>query len=225
MDPKFALGWSLLSSVDSAGYISHTLPQTNALRDEADNAAETALRLQPNLGEALSAKAFYHYVFLKDYDTALRYFEQATPLLPSDSRIPEALAFVERRRGHWEQSDAYFNRAERLDPHNVRIIGQHALLYTILRRFPDALRKYEDVLNITPDDPQPVARQAGILQATGDLPRASALLTPLYSRADDGGTINTQVYQAILERRTAPIIPRLKEMLANPDPAPVNSED
>src|SRR6476620_2976627 len=220
IDPKFALGWSLLSSVDSAGYITATLPRTTALRDEAGNAAETALKLQPNLGEAVSAKAFYHYVFLKDYDTALRYFEQATRLLPSDSRIPEALAFVERRRGRWEQSEAYFNRAERLDPRNIRIIGQHALLYTILRRFPDALRKYEDVLNITPDDPQPIARQAGILQATGNLPRASALLTPLYSRADDGGTINTQVYQAILERRTAPIIPRLKEILSKPDSAP-----
>src|SRR5205807_2674761 len=224
IDPKFALVWSLLSSVDSAGYITGALPRTTALRDEARLTAETALRLQPNLGEAVSAKAFYHYVFLKDYDTALRYFEQAARLLPSDSRIPEALAFVERRRGHWEQSDAYFNLAERLDPRNVRIIGQHALLYTILRRFPDALHKYEDVLNITPDDPKPIARQAGILQATGDLPRASARLTPLYSRADDGGTINTQVYQAILERRTAPIIPRLKEILSKPDSAPGNDK-
>src|SRR5439155_6013006 len=219
-DPKFALGWSLLSSVDSAGYITNTLPRTVVLRDEAHLAAETALKLQPNLGEAVSAKAFYHYVFVKDYDTAVRYFEQATRLLPNDSRIPEALKFFERRRGRWDQSDAYFNRAERLDPRNIRIIGQHALLYKMLRRFPDAVRKYEDVLNITPDDPQSVARQAAIFQAIGDLPRASALLTPLYSRADDGGTMNTQVYQAILERRTAPIIPRLKEILSKPDSAP-----
>jgi TolB-like protein len=225
IDPKFALGWSLLSSVDSAGYVTATLPRTVALRDEARIAAETAFKLQPNLGEAVSAKAFYHYVFLKDYDTALRYFEQAARLLPSDSRIPEALAFVERKRGRWEQSEAYFNRAERLDPRNVRIIGQHAVLYKMLRRLPDAARKYEDVLNIMPDDPQPVARQAAIFQAMGDLPRASALLTPLYSRGDDGGTMNTQVYQAILERRTAPIIPRLKEILSKPDSAPGNSED
>ena len=223
-DPKFALAWSLLSSVDSAGYITDTLPRTTALRDEARLAAETALKLQPNLGEAVSAKAFYHYVFLKDYDTALRYFEQASRLLPNDSRIPEALAFVERRRGRWEQSEAYFNRAERLDPRNVRIIGQHALLYTDTRRFPDAVRKYEEVLNITPDDPQPVARQAGIFQAMGDLPRASAFLTPLYPRADDGGTIEIQVYQAVLERRTAPIIPRLKEMLSKPDSTPGNDK-
>src|SRR6476659_10154514 len=220
IDPKFALAWSLLSSVDSAGYITDTLPRTTALRDEARIAAETALKLQPNLGEAISAKAFYHYAFLKDYDTALRYFEQAARLLPNDSQIPEALAFVERRRGHWEQSEAYFNRAERLDPRNVRVIGQHAGLYKMLRRFPDAVRKYEDVLNITPDDPQPVALQAAIFQAMGDVPRASALLTPFYSRADDGGTMNTQAYQAILERRTAPIIPRLKEALSKSDSVP-----
>src|SRR5437773_758528 len=64
IDPNFALGWSLLSSVDSAGYITNTLPRTPALRDEARIAAETALKLQPNRGEAVSAKAFYHYVFL-----------------------------------------------------------------------------------------------------------------------------------------------------------------
>src|SRR5438094_1626903 len=224
IDPKFALGWSLLSSVDSAGYITATLPRTTALRDEARIAAETALGLQPNLGEAVSAKAFYHYVFLKDYDTALRYFEQAARLLPSDSRIPEALAFVERRRGRWEQSEAYFNRAERLDPRNVRIIGQHAVLYKMLRRFPDALRKYEDILNIAPDDPQPVVRQAAIFQAMGDLPRASAVLAPLYSKPDGGAAIETQIYQAILERRTASIIPRLKEMLSKPDSAPGNDK-
>ena len=37
IDPKFALGWSLLSSVDSAGYITTALPRTTALRDEAAN--------------------------------------------------------------------------------------------------------------------------------------------------------------------------------------------
>src|SRR5207237_8489941 len=82
LDPKFALAWALLSSADAAGYITNNLPRTAELRDEARIAAETALKLRPNLGEAVSAKAFYHYVFLKDYDTALRYFEQAIRLVP-----------------------------------------------------------------------------------------------------------------------------------------------
>ena len=52
LDPKFALSWALLSIVDSRGYITHSLEPTVALREEARQAAETALALQPNLGEA-----------------------------------------------------------------------------------------------------------------------------------------------------------------------------
>ena len=89
---------------------------------------------------------------LKDYDTAVRYFEQARQLLPNSSRIPELLAYVARRRGQWDRSKAYFNEAERLDPRNVNLLTQQAITYIALRRFPEALRKLDQVLNITPDD-------------------------------------------------------------------------
>jgi len=61
--------------------------------------------------------------------------------------------------------------------------------------------------------------KASIAQAQGDLPRAAALLTPLHPPDDDPGVLEVQVYQAILERRTAQIISRVKERLARPDPA------
>src|SRR5499433_3497736 len=150
LDPKFARAWALLSSVDSLGYLTKTLQPTVALRDEACHAADTALALQPNLGEAILAKGYYHYGCLKDYDTAVHYFEQARQLLPNSSRIPELLAYVTRRQGQWDQSEVYFNEAERLDPRNVNLLFQHALSYVDLRRFPEALRKLDQVLNITP---------------------------------------------------------------------------
>ena len=53
LDPKFALSWALLSYVDALGYLTLTLQPTVALREEARQAAETALTLQPNLGEAV----------------------------------------------------------------------------------------------------------------------------------------------------------------------------
>src|SRR5205085_5165485 len=74
LDPNFALAWALLSYVEALGYRSEFLQPTVALREEARQAAETALTLQPNLGEAVLAKGFYHYACLRDYDTALRYF-------------------------------------------------------------------------------------------------------------------------------------------------------
>ena len=125
------------------------------------------------------AKGYYHYACLKDYDTAVRYFEQARPLLPNSSRIPEQLAYVTRRQGQWDRSEAYFNEAERLDPRNVSLLTQHAISYIYLRRFPEALRKLDQVLNITPDDVDILAYKAAIAQAEGDLPRAAALLAPL----------------------------------------------
>jgi TolB-like protein/class 3 adenylate cyclase/Tfp pilus assembly protein PilF len=219
LDPKFALSWALLSYVDALGYITQTLQPTIALREEARQAAETALTLQPNLGEALMAKGYYDYACIKDYDTAVRCFEKARQFLPNSSQIPESLAYVARRRGQWDRSESYFNEAERLDPRNANLLSQHALSYIHLRRFPEALQKLDQVLDITPDDPDTFVTKAGVAQAEGDLPRAAALLAPLHPAADDTPALETQVYQAILERRTAPIIPRLKEILAKPDPA------
>src|SRR5213080_2705236 len=217
LDPRFALGWALLSYVDSSGYLTQSLQPTAALREEARQAAETALSLQPNLGEALFARGFYYYACLKDYDTAVKHLEQAYQLLPNNSRIPQALAYVERRRGNWEKSEAYFNDAEKLDPRNVNLLSQHARSYVCHRRFPEALAKLEQILNITPDDIDTLVLKARIAQAEGDLPRASALLTPLRLGADYANALETQVYQAILESRPAPVVAQLKEILARPD--------
>jgi serine/threonine protein kinase/Tfp pilus assembly protein PilF len=219
LDPKFALGWALLSYVDAVGYITLSLQPTVALREEARQAADTALTLQPNLGEALYAKGHYYYACLKDYNTAVRYFEQAHQLLPNSSRIPESLANVARRRGDWARSESYFNKAEQLDPRNVSILTGHVTNYICLRRLPEALRKLEQVLNITPDDVETLALKATIAQAEGDLQTASVLLTPMRPAADESRALEIQVYQAILERRPAQIIPRLREILATPDPA------
>src|SRR5438067_1363484 len=210
LDSKFALGWALLSYVDARVYLTQTLQPTVALRDEARQAAETALSLEPNLGEALHAKGYYHYACLKDYDTAVHYFEEAREYLPNSSRIPELLAYVARRRGHWERSESYFNEAQRIDPRNVGLLTGHATHDIALRRFPAALQKFDQVLDIMPDDPDILVQKAGIAQAEGDLPRASVLLAPLHLAADRTEGLETQVYQAILELRPTQIIPRLK---------------
>jgi TolB-like protein/Tfp pilus assembly protein PilF len=219
LDPKFALAWTLLSYVDASGYLTQSLQPTESLREEARHAAETALTLQPNLGEALLVKGFYYYACLKDYDTALKYLEQAERVLPHSSRVLQGLAYVERRRGNWNRSEEYFNQAEKIDPRNVNLLSQHARSYICLRRFPEALTKLERILNITPDDIDTIVLKARIAQAEGDLPRAAALLAPLRLGADYVNALETQVYQAILEGRPTAIIAQLNQILAKPDQA------
>ena len=219
LDPKFALAWALLAYTDGVGYHTLNLQPTPALLAEARQAAETAFALQPTLGEAVLAKGYYHYACLKDYDTAVRYFEQAHLLLPNNSRILQSLADVERTRGRWDRSDAYFNEAERLDPRNVNLLTQHALSLIVVRRFTEALGKLDQVLDLTPDDIDTSVIKASIAQAEGDLSRAASLLAPLHPNAHDFGAWEIKTYQAVLERDSAPIVARLKEVLTQPDPA------
>src|SRR6266478_5294928 len=219
LDPKFALGWAQLSIVDSRNYLTQSIQPTVALREEARLATETALNLQPELGEAILARGSYYYYCLKDYDAAVRYFEQARQLLPNSSRIPESLAYIARKQGQWDRSEAYFAEAERLDPRNVNLLIQHAINDICHRRFRKALRKLDEALNITPDDLNILVAKAGVAQAEGDLPRASALLAQLHFTAEDIEGPETQAYQAILEGRPASAIPLLKNVLSKPDPA------
>jgi TolB-like protein/Tfp pilus assembly protein PilF len=219
LDPKFALAWAELASASSFGYITLNLQPTVALREEIRHAAETASSLQPDLGEAIFAKGEYYYNCLKDYDTAVGYFEQARQLLPNNGRILQELARVARSQGRWDQCDAYFNEAERVDPRNVAMIFQHTFSYLARRHYPETLRKLDQILNITPDDPYASAGKAGVAMMQGDLPQAAALLAPLHPNPDQTQVLEIQIYHAILTRRTDQIIVRLREALAAPDPA------
>ena len=219
LDPKFALAWAELASAAAFGYATLNLQPTVVLREEIRHAAETASSLQPDLGEALFARGEYHSNCLKDYDTAVRYFEQARQFLPNNGRILQELARASRSQGRWDRCDAYFNEAERVDPRNVAMLIQRAFSYIARRRFPETLRKLDQVLNITPDDPYASALKAGVGLMQGDLPQAAALLAPLHPNPDQTQVLEIQIYQAILARRTDQIIVRLKEALAEPDPA------
>ena len=218
LDPKFALAWALLSYVDARGYHTTNLQPTAAVREEARQAFETALALDLDLGEAWVAKGYYHYGCVNDFETAVRCYEQARKFLPNSSLIPQSLAFVARDQGQWERSESYFKEAERLDPRNVSLLTRHAQFYIAMRRFPEALRKLDQILEIVPNDIDALVEKAAIAQAEGDLPRAATLLAQVQPAAGDPTAWETLAYQAILERRPAEIISRLKELLARPDP-------
>ena len=84
-----------------------------------------------------------------------------------------------------------------------------------LRRFPEALRKFDQVLDIMPDDPDTLAQKAAIAQAEGDLPRAAALLDQLRPSRRGQLRVGNKIYQAISGApHPVQIILRLKEILA-----------
>jgi predicted Zn-dependent protease len=101
----------------------------------------------------------------------------------------------------------------------VAVLIQHALSYVQLHRFPEALRKLDQVLDITPDDADAIAYKGSIALGQGDLPRAEALLAPLRLAAGDNLVSRIKTYGAILQRQPAEIIVELKEIVTERDSA------
>ena len=87
-----------------------------------------------------------------------------------------------------------------------------AVTYAMLRQFPAALKLYDRVLDITPDDPYVMASKVGIYQAQGDLQEAAKFLSEKIGPTSEG--ISVKVLQFTLERNYAEAVRLLQARLA-----------
>jgi TolB-like protein len=175
LDPAFALAWARLSRANAHVYFSG-LDTTPARRDATERALITAQKLQPNSPETLLAQAYYQYWVLRDYEAAKAMFGRVRELLPGSSDVPGALALIARRQGRWDESVAYWEQTLVLDPRDTEWLALAADTYAMLRQFPAALKTYDRVLDIVPNDPGILASEAKIYQAEGNLEQARKLL-------------------------------------------------
>ena len=179
LDPNFALAWARLSRANGRIYFNCDDTTCIARREAAKRALENAQKLEPNSPETLLALGYYQYWVLGDYGPAKATFERVSKMLPGSSEVPYALALVTRRKGQWDQSVAYWERALALDPRNMELLMPAAETYDMLRQFPAALRLYDRALDITPNDPDVIAAKASVYQAQGDLQEAARLLSEI----------------------------------------------
>jgi TolB-like protein/cytochrome c-type biogenesis protein CcmH/NrfG len=199
LDPAFALAWARLSRANAQVYFGG-LDKTTARRDAAERALNTAQKLQPNSPETLLAQAYYQYWVQRDYELAKATFGHVQELVPGSSEVPGALALIARRQGQWDQSVAYWEQTLALDPRNTQWLGLAAETYALLRQFPAALKTYDRLLDILPNDPDTVASEAKIYQAEGNLEEAGKLLAGLNAQTNSFTVISTKINQLILER-------------------------
>jgi TolB-like protein/class 3 adenylate cyclase/Flp pilus assembly protein TadD len=151
-DPQFLLGWCLLSTVHGALYWSGIDP-TRARLDLANVAVQTALRLQPEAGEAHLALAIYYYYGFRDYARARSELAIARRTLPNNADVFLYTGLIDRREGNWEESTRDLERALELDPRNLFTLQQLALTYLTQHRYQDAIRIHDRTLTIVPGDP------------------------------------------------------------------------
>jgi serine/threonine protein kinase/Tfp pilus assembly protein PilF len=215
LDPNFAVAWARLSRADAHRYFSSDLDITSAARrDAAKRALDNAQRLAPDSPETLLALGYYQYWVLRDYGSAGTTFERVSKMLPGSSEVPMALGRVSRREGHWDQSVAYFERALTFDPGNVELLTDAAETCVMHRQFPSALKLYDRVLDIMPNDPDVMATKARIYQAQGNLQEAAKFLSEINEQTPSENTFGTKTTQLQLERNYGDAIRLLQGRLA-----------
>ena len=167
LDPKFALAWAWLARENALGYFNRIGSDVRGLRDAAKRAAETAIELQPDLAEAYLAQGYSQYYCDSDYGSAISSFEKAGHLSPSNSQVPQALAFVCRRLGEWQRSLNYFRQATQLDPRDAALLSYEAETFDMLRQYPAALKACDQILDILPGNSDRAGKQGQHLSGAG----------------------------------------------------------
>ncbi len=176
LDPTFAAAHALLSEVHSALFFFGDDRRPERLA-RARAAAERTLELDPDSPAAHRALGYYHYWGHLDYERALEEFSVAARLLPNDSGVVSAIAYVHRRQGRFEQAVAGFRKAVDLDPRSAQSALDLAETYGDLRRYAEAEPYYELSISLAPDQVRAyVSKAASYVSWDGSLEKARATL-------------------------------------------------
>src|SRR5207249_4328099 len=154
-DPAFLLAYCRLAEAHDELYFQRPIIQADHApsRLELANAAiNSALRLNPDSGEAHLALArhFYHGYF--DYDRARDELAIAVRALPNNARIFEWSGYIDRRQSRWHDAVGNFERATELDPRNVKILIDVAVTHHLMRNYGQERRTIDRLIALEPNN-------------------------------------------------------------------------
>ncbi|CAN5673696.1 hypothetical protein BH20VER1_BH20VER1_06670 [soil metagenome] len=183
LDPTYAQAWSQLSIASSQLYFADE--RTPAQLENSRRAAETAVRLQPDLGDAHSALALFYYMCLQDFDRALVELEEARKRSPNDANAIFYTALVKRRQGKLDEAIELQKKATIFDPRNPDMWANLGRSYRGKRDFRAAREMFDRAFAISPDEADFIDQIAETYFAEGDLDAAEKLLREETARAPE----------------------------------------
>jgi serine/threonine protein kinase/Tfp pilus assembly protein PilF len=177
-DPKFALAYCELAKtqIDLSSFIEE--PEVHKHLELAKNAAEAALRVRPDLGEAhleLARYYFYAGVFRNDYDRAREELTIVRRKLPNNAEALVIEAMIGRHQNHWDTSLANLQRASELDPRNSDVAFRLGQIYFEMRRYSE-LQQFLTKAGARGTFDKPLVWLARIKLAQGDPVAAQSFL-------------------------------------------------
>ena len=164
-------------------------------------AADRAIALQPELGEAWLAQGVYRYRVLRDFQGALESYREALRRLPNSAFVLEQMAHLERRLGQFDVAQKHYQAATQLDPRNIGILLTLADLLETVRRYDEARAIIDRVLEMSPGNEDALAAKAFSFQGQGRLKEAAEVLAKAPAKSQDESLAYARCIQLYFERR------------------------
>lgn len=198
LDPNFATAWSRLAIANA--YLYHVgWDRTQSRLTQAQAAADRAAAIDSDLPLTHVARGYLHYWGALDYPSASAELALAWKDLPNDAEVLEAIAYVRRRQGDFDQSLDDLRSAATLDPQNSTLLLNLGQSYLMLRRFDDALATYDKLLAIAPDLPLGHAgRSEAVWMSTGVVDEKP--LPVSMRKSDDESAVGVRFHDALYRR-------------------------
>ena len=156
LDPNFPLGWATLSRAWAlhTGWADRlTREQFNAGLGQASDAADRALKLDPELPEALNARFEIQFSYGFDWKGGAETIKRAQALAPSDPAILKSAAVVAAMFGDYDRGIDLARQAVALDPVNPEIRVYLGIALLQARRTAESRSEYERVAELNPATP------------------------------------------------------------------------
>src|SRR5437870_3643409 len=156
LDPKFALAWAGLAQthVWDCNYATEGGQKGfNAHLAAAREALERALSLEPDLPDALFARAMIQTNFDYDWKGAAETLRKALALAPQDPALLMEAGNLAQARGETTQGLDFFRRAVAFDPVNAQARAFLAGNLSVLGRQKEARAEYAREIELNPSAP------------------------------------------------------------------------
>ena len=149
-DPKFSLAFSGLA--DSYGLLALLEFQPPSLVfPKAREAAENAIKIDPNLAEAHTSLGLVRFQYDRDWEGAETEFKTAIEL---NANYPTAHLFFAdylKAMGRFEQAIEEVKRAQELDPMSLAINTAFGHVLYLSRQYDLAIEQYQKAIELDPD--------------------------------------------------------------------------
>jgi len=200
LDPQFALAWARLAVARSQLYFNGIDLNTNS-GAAVKEAADRAMSLQPELGEAWLAQGVYRYRVLRDFQGALESYQEALRRLPNSAFVLEQIAHLERRLGQIDDAQKHYRQAAQLDPRNIVILLTAADTLQTVRRSDEGQALIDRALEISPGNEAALAAKVINFQTEGRLNEAAQVLAKAPANSQNEALIFATAIQLYNERR------------------------